>query len=42
MKLVIQRVKNASVEVDNKIVGEIEKGFLVLIGISRLSSKKIV
>ena len=33
MKLVIQRVKNASVEVDKKIVGEIEKGFLVLIGI---------
>ena len=33
MKLVIQRVKNASVEVDEKVVGEIEKGFLVLIGI---------
>lgn len=33
MKLVIQRVKNASVEVDNKIVGKIDKGFLVLIGI---------
>ena len=33
MKVVIQRVKNASVEVDGKIVGEIEKGFLVLIGI---------
>lgn len=33
MKLVIQRVKNASVEVDQKVVGEIEKGFLVLIGI---------
>ena len=33
MKLVIQRVKNASVKVDNEIVGEIEKGFLVLIGI---------
>ena len=33
MKLVIQRVKNASVEVDNKVVGKIEKGFLVLIGI---------
>ena len=33
MKLVIQRVKNASVEVDKKVVGEIEKGFLVLIGI---------
>ena len=33
MKLVIQRVKNASVKVDGEIVGEIEKGFLVLIGI---------
>ena len=33
MKLVIQRVKNASVKVDEKIVGEIEKGFLVLVGI---------
>lgn len=33
MKLVIQRVKNASVEVEGKIVGKIEKGFLVLIGI---------
>lgn len=33
MKVVIQRVKNASVKVDNKIVGQIEKGFLVLVGI---------
>ena len=33
MKLIIQRVKNASVEVDNNVVGKIEKGFLVLIGI---------
>ena len=33
MKLVIQRVKNASVEVEQKVIGEIEKGFLVLIGI---------
>ncbi len=33
MKLVIQRVKNASVTVEEKVVGEIEKGFLVLIGI---------
>ena len=33
MKLVIQRVKNASVEVEEKIVGEIENGFLVLVGI---------
>lgn len=33
MKVVIQRVKNASVKVEGKIVGEIEKGFLVLLGI---------
>ena len=33
MKVVIQRVKNASVKVDEKIVGQIEKGFLVLVGI---------
>ncbi len=33
MKLVVQRVKEASVEVDKKIVGQIEQGFLVLIGI---------
>lgn len=33
MKLVIQRVKHASVEVENKIVGKIENGYLVLIGI---------
>ena len=33
MKLVIQRVKRASVEVDNKIVGKIFQGFLVLIGV---------
>lgn len=33
MKLVIQRVKNASVEVENKIVGKIDKGFLVFLGV---------
>lgn len=40
MKLVIQRVKNASVKVDEKIVGEIEKGFLVLIGIKAGDTKQ--
>ena len=33
MKLVIQRVKHASVTVDNKIVGKIEKGYMVLLGV---------
>ena len=42
MKLVIQRVKNASVEVDNKIVGEIDQGFLVLVGIKVGDTKQQV
>ena len=33
MKLVVQRVKKAEVKVDGNIVGKIDKGFLVLIGI---------
>lgn len=33
MKLVIQRVANAQVEVDKKIVGKINKGYLVLFGV---------
>ena len=33
MKLVVQRVKNASVDVDKKTVGKIGNGFLVLLGI---------
>ena len=32
MKLVVQRVTSASVEVDNKIIGEIEEGLMVLVG----------
>ncbi len=34
MKLVIQRVKTASVKVDGRTVGEIGSGLLVLIGVS--------
>ncbi|MBE6850871.1 MAG: D-tyrosyl-tRNA(Tyr) deacylase [Ruminococcus sp.] len=33
MKLVIQRVTEASVTVENEIVGEIGKGYLVLLGV---------
>lgn len=32
MKLVIQRVKSASVTVDDKLVGNIDKGLLILVG----------
>jgi len=34
MKIVIQRVSSASVTVDSKIVGQIQKGFVVLLGIT--------
>ena len=40
MKLVIQRVKQAKVEVEGKVVGEIQKGFLVLIGITHTDTQK--
>lgn len=33
MKLVIQRAKQASVTVENNVVGKIEKGFVVLLGV---------
>lgn len=34
MRFVIQRVKKAAVHIDGNCVGNIEKGFLVLIGVS--------
>ena len=40
MKLVVQRVKYASVEVDGKTVGKIDNGFLVLIGIKVRDTKE--
>lgn len=39
MKAVIQRVKHASVTVDDKIIGEIEQGFLVLLGVAKGDSE---
>ena len=41
MKFVIQRVSHASVEVDKKVVGKINQGFLVLIGITSSDTKEI-
>ena len=40
MKLVIQRVSEAKVEVDNEIVGKIEQGFLVLFGAGEGDTKE--
>lgn len=41
MKFVIQRVKKASVTVDNSVVGSINKGYMVLIGVSETDTKEI-
>lgn len=40
MKLVVQRVANATVKVDGEIIGQIEKGFLVLVGIKQGDTKE--
>ena len=34
MKIVLQKVKHASVTVDQKVVGEIPNGFLILLGVA--------
>lgn len=39
MRLLIQRVKNASVEVDKKIAGEISHGLLVFIGVGEADTE---
>jgi len=40
MKAVIQRVSSASVTIDSKIVAEIQKGLLVLVGIEDADTKE--
>lgn len=40
MKLVVQRVKNAEVSVENKTIGKINQGFLVLLGIKNTDTQK--
>ena len=40
MKLLVQRVTNASVEVENRDVGKIEKGLLDLVGITHTDTKE--
>jgi len=42
MRLVVQRVTEANVKVDGRIVGEIKKGFLVLLGIKTTDTKQDV
>ena len=41
MKFVIQRVTEASVEVEGKIIGAIDQGFMVLVGVCQEDTKEI-
>lgn len=41
MKFVIQRVNQASVTVEGQTIGSIQKGYLVLIGVSQTDTKEI-
>lgn len=41
MKFLVQRVKEACVDVNHKCIGKIENGFLVLIGITHTDTKEI-
>lgn len=41
MRFVIQRVNNANVKVNNQTIGEIQKGFLVFVGICNNDNKQI-
>lgn len=41
MKFVIQRVKESSVSVEGKKIGEIGRGYMVLIGVSQGDTKEI-
>lgn len=41
MKFIVQRVNKSQVDVEEKIVGKIDKGFMVLIGITHNDTKEI-
>lgn len=40
MRIVVQRVKYAKVKVDGKVVGEIEKGLVLLVGVTHNDTKE--
>lgn len=42
MKVLVQRVKEAKVEVDNKIIGKIDKGYMLLVSFTQSDTKEIV
>ena len=41
MRFVIQRVQRASVTVDNEVIGKIDRGYMVLIGVCESDDEAI-
>ncbi len=41
MRVLLQRVRKASVSVDRKIISEIERGYLLLVGINNSDTKNV-
>lgn len=41
MRFVVQRVRHASVTVEDQVIGKIDRGFLVLIGVSEDDTREI-
>ena len=41
MKFVIQRVQNASVKIENRVIGDIGRGYLVLVGVCESDDEAI-
>lgn len=42
MKVVVQRVKEASVKVDDKLVGEIKEGYMLLVSFSTIDTLEVI
>lgn len=40
MKIILQKVKKASVSVENKVVGNIDKGYCLLVGVHKESTEE--
>ena len=42
MKVLVQRVKEAKVEVENEVLGKIDKGYLLLVSFTQTDTKEII